>query len=412
MLPRFVEAHQTLPAPVESDVPAAARRAARSLARDLHPGASVAVTGGSRGIARIAEITGNVIAELDAMGLRPFVVPAMGSHGGGTAEGQLEVLAGYGITEHTMNAPVRSSMEVETLGHTVDGVSANFDRISAGADAVIALNRVKPHTILRGELGSGLVKMISVGLGKHVGAQTLHSAGLQRHVVPVAETLLERSPLRGGIAIVENGEGHVAHIEAVEPAGLVERDKELLVQARSYMPHLPIEPLDVLVVRRMGKSISGAGIDPNVVGMHRRLGGAPDHQIETIVALDLTDDSHGNAIGVGIADLITHRLRDKIDWSETSINALTSGFLTGIKLPWSVPTDREAIETAARLYDPATLRMAVVDDTLHMGRLWLSESLIEEARALPEVSIGGRPESLPFAADGSLALAAPPTLRS
>src|SRR5262249_1384672 len=174
-----------------------------------------------RGIARIAEITGNVIAELDAMGLRPFVVPAMGSHGGGTAEGQIEVLAGYGITEQTMNAPVRSSMEVETLGPTAAGVPASFDRISAGADAVIALNRVKPHTILRGELGSGLVKMISVGLGKHVGAQTLHSAGLQQYVVPVAETLLERAPLRGGIAIVENGEGHVAHVEAVEPAGLV-----------------------------------------------------------------------------------------------------------------------------------------------------------------------------------------------
>ena len=403
MLPRFVEVHQALPSPAEADVPGTARAAARTLATGLRPGASVAITGGSRGIARIAEITGTVVAELDALGMRPFVVPAMGSHGGATAEGQAEVLAGYGITEQTMNAPVRSSMAAERVGMSVDDVPAYFDQIALGADAVFVLNRVKPHTILRGELGSGLVKMLSVGLGKHIGAQTIHLAGLQRHVVPVAETLLGRTPLRGGIAVVESGEGQVAHVEAVPVETFTTRDKELLNVARSYMPHLPIEPLDVLVVRRMGKNFSGTGIDPNVVGMYRRLGGEPDHDIATIVVLDLTEDSHGNATGVGMADLITQRLRDKIDWQATSVNCITSQFLGGMKLPFALATDREAIEMAAALYDPATVRMAVVDDTLHMGRVWLSESLIDEVRRRPELAWKGEPAPLAFSADGALA---------
>jgi hypothetical protein len=404
MLPRFFEVHQELPARTEPDPLGAAAAAVRQLAESagLRPGASVAITSGSRGIARIAEITGTVVAELDRLGMKPFIVPAMGSHGGGTAEGQTEVLASYGISEQTMNAPVRSSMEAERVGETAEGVPAHFDRISMGADAVIALNRVKPHTILRGELGSGLVKMSSIGLGKHIGAQTIHTRGLQRHVVPVAEVLLERTPLAGGIAIVENGEGQVASVEAVARGDVVQRDKELLQVARSFMPHLPIEPLDVLVVRRMGKNLSGTGIDPNVIGMHRRLGGEPDHDIDTIVVLDLTDDSHGNATGIGMADVITHRLRDKIDWHATSVNSLTSQFVRGLKLPWSVPTDQEAIELAASQFDPATVRMAVIDDTLHITRVWLSEALLDEARRTEGVTVTGEPGSLPFEGDGVL----------
>lgn len=402
MLPRFIEAQQSLPAPVEPDVTGAARSAARSLAARLRPGASVAVTAGSRGIAQIDAITGHIVAELGGMGLAPFIVPAMGSHGGGTAEGQREVLAGYGITESSMGAPIRASMDVEVLGKTAAGVPAHFDRIAAGADAVIALNRVKPHTILRGALGSGLVKMVSIGLGKHVGAQTLHARGLQEHVVPVAESLISNSPLVGGIAVVENARGDVAHIEAMVAEAIPARDQELLQTARSYMPHIPIEPLDVLVIRRMGKSISGTGFDPNVTGIHRRLGGEPDHRIETIVVLDLTEDSHGNATGVGMADLITHRLRDAIDWEATSINCLTSGWVAGLKLPFALPSDREAIETAVRLYDPATVRMAIIDDTLHLTRIWLSENLIDEARAHSNLTLAERSKPLTFDATGML----------
>jgi hypothetical protein len=403
-LPRFFEVRPELPAPRLEDVPAAARGAAQALARGLKPGATVAVTAGSRGIGNIDSITGAVVAELDRLGAKPFIVPAMGSHGGGTAEGQVELIAEYGIDEARMGAPVRSSMDVERLGDSDSGCPAHFDRIAMGADAVIVLNRVKPHTILRGEQGSGLVKMLSIGLGKHVGAQTIHNLGLEKHTTPVARALLGRTPVVGGIALVENGKGETAHIEAVGTDAFVERDRDLLRVSRGYMPHLPVEPLDVLVIRRMGKNISGAGIDPNIVGMHRRLGGEPDHEVSLIVVLDLTEESHGNAIGVGMADLITTRLRDKIDWGPTSVNALTSGFIHGMKLPWTLPTDRDAIECAVSQYDPATVRMAIIDDTLHLTRVWLSENLHEEARGRSDLRLATAPAPLPFDAEHALAL--------
>jgi hypothetical protein len=404
MLPRFLEVRPELPSPRLDDVEGTARGAAQTLARGLNPGSSVAITAGSRGISRIDAITGSVAGELQRLGMKPFIVPAMGSHGGGTADGQVELIASYGITETAMGAPVRSSMEVERVGDSDTSCPAHFDRIAMGADAVIVLNRVKPHTILRGEQGSGLVKMLAIGLGKHVGAQTLHTRGLEQHTTPVARALLGRTPVIGGIAIVENGKGETAHIEAVGTEEFVEQDRALLRTARGYMPHLPIEPLDVLVVRRMGKNLSGAGIDPNIIGMHRRLGGAPDHDIGMIVVLDLTEESHGNAIGVGMADLITTRLRDKIDWHATSVNALTSNFIHGMKLPWSVATDREALETAAAQYDPATVRMAVIDDTLHLTRVWLSESLLDEARTLTNLHFATDPAPLLFGSDGMLGL--------
>lgn len=401
-LPRMFEVRPRIPTPRLDDPVAAARAAVDALGERIRPGASVAITAGSRGITNLDAITAAVVGQLARRGARPFIVPAMGSHGGGTAEGQVEVLAEYGITESAMGAPIRSAMDTDTLGRSESGCPAHFDRIALAANAVIVLNRVKPHSILRGEQGSGLVKMLSVGLGKHAGAQTIHNLGLEQHVTPVARALLERAPVAGGIALVENGRGETAHVELVTPAEFVERDRELLRTSRSYMPALPVEPLDVLVVRRMGKNLSGAGMDPNIIGMHRRLGGTPDREIGTIVTLDLTDESHGNAIGVGMADLITTRLRDKIDWTPTSVNALTSGFLAGIKLPWALPSDRAAIEGAVGQYDPATVRMALVDDTLHLERVWLSEALIDEVRARPNLDIDETVWELPFDASGTL----------
>lgn len=405
-LPRFIEARIDIPAPRLEDVPGTARQAARRLVqeRGLRAGAAVVVTAGSRGIHRIGEITGVVVDELGQMGMRPLIVPAMGSHGGGTAEGQMELAAEYGVSQAAVGAPVRSSMEVERLGDADSGCPVHFDRIALAADGVIVLNRIKPHTILRGEQGSGIVKMLSIGLGKHVGAQTIHNAGLEQHVTPVARALLGRTPVIGGIALVENGLGETASIDAVTPDAYIERDRELLRTARGYMPHLPVLPLDVLVVRRMGKNLSGTGMDPNVIGMHRRLGGEPDVDISTIVALDLTDESHGNAIGVGMADLITHRLRDKIDWKPTSVNALTSGFLGGMKLPFALPTERDALETAVSPFDPATVRMAIIDDTLHLTRIWLSESLRDEAVQDAAIHMAGTPRDLVFTGDGALGL--------
>lgn len=403
-LPAFFEVHPQLPDTRVADLAAAVEGAVDRLAGRLRPNAQVAITAGSRGISNIDAITGFAVNALQRRGHRPLIVPAMGSHGGGSAEGQAEVIASYGISEATMNAPVRSSMAVEQLGDSESGCPAYFDRAALGMDGVLVLNRVKPHTILRGEQGSGLVKMLSIGLGKHTGAQIIHNLGLERHVTPVARTLLMKAPVIGGIALVENGRGETAHVDAVEVDGYVERDRELLALSRSYMPHLPVEPLDVLVVRRMGKNLSGAGLDPNIIGMHRRLGGEPDHQIETIVCLDLTDESHGNAIGVGMADLITHRLRDKIDWQQTSVNALTSGFLGGMKQPFSLPSDRDALEIAVGQYDPATVRMAIIDDTLHLTRVWMSEPLLDEARALDNLYWASDARPLVFDSEGTLVI--------
>ena len=406
MRQRFVEIEQALRADVLDDLPRAARDAGAALASMLRPGARVAVACGSRGIDGIGTIVSGVVSALLSAGLRPFVVPGMGSHGGATAAGQLEVLAGFGLTEASLGAPIRAGLEVEQVASLPGGVPLYFSRAALDSDAVIPVNRVKLHTTLRAPLGSGLMKMIALGLGHELGARALHAAGLQEHVVPAARELLARVPIHGGVAIVENGEGRVAHLEAVPAAAIPERDLELLALSRSYMPAIPVDPLDVLVVRQMGKNVSGTGMDPNVVGLHRRQGGVPDRHISTLVALDLTEESHGNATGVGMADLITDRLRDKIVWPVTKTNCLTSGFVAGMKLPLSLPSDREAIETAALLHDRQPLRAAIIQDTLHLRRMWISEALLDEAARNPALRVLGHPVELEFQPDGGLALRA------
>jgi len=399
---RFIEIEQAVRSDAVGDVRRAAREAAAALAAGLHPGARVAVACGSRGITALGEIVTAVVTQLRSAGLRPFVAPAMGSHGGATAAGQLEVLADLGITEAALGVPIRAGLEVEQVAVTPAGIPVHFSRAALESDAVLVVNRVKPHTLLRDPLGSGLMKMLSVGLGHHLGARTLHAAGLQEHLVPATREVLARAPILGGIAVVENGNGQVAHLESVPAAAIPERDLALLALARSYMSAIPIDPLDVLVVQWMGKNVSGTGMDPNVVGLHRRHGGVPDRHISTLVALDLTPESHGNATGVGMADLITHRLRDKIDWPVTRTNCLTGGFLSGMKLPLSLPSDREALETAASVHGERDLRVAIIRDTLHLRRLWISEALAAEAARHPALRILGAPFELAFGPDGAL----------
>jgi hypothetical protein len=391
---RFVEIEQRVDTAALEDAPSAAKRAAQELAGSLRPHARVAVACGSRGIAQIGLIVSAVVSGLLAAGLRPFIVPAMGSHGGATVPGQLAVLADHGIAEAVLGVPLQATQEVKQIASTPDGVPVYLSRAALEADAILPINRVKPHTTLLAPLGSGLMKMISVGLGNHLGAQTLHTAGLQEHLVPAAEAVLAHAPILGGIALVENGSGQVAHLEAVPARAIPERDQALLTLARSYMPSIPLEPLDVLVVRWMGKNLSGTGMDPNVVGLHRRRGGAPDRHIATLVALDLTAKSHGNATGVGMADLITDRLRDKIDWQATRTNCLTGGFPEGMRLPPSAPDDREALRLAARRHGERPLRVAIIQDTLHLQRLWISEAR-------------GEPFSLDFGPDGNLTRSGP-----
>jgi hypothetical protein len=326
----------------------------------------------------------------------------MGSHGGATPDGQREVLRTYGITEGAIGCEIRSSMEVVSLGATETGFEVFIDRAAFSSDGIIVVGRVKPHSILTGELGSGLLKMAAIGLGKQRGADSIHIQGIQENLVPAARRVRERAPIAFGIALVENAFDRLAIVEGATPDEFESVDRRLLMQARMHLPQIPFDPLDVLIVERMGKNISGTGMDPNVIGMYRRNGGVPDRHIDRIVVLDLTEASHGNAIGVGMADVITRRLKEKIDYAAMEMNAVTSGFLAGVKVPMAVATDREAIALACKPYDPARLRAVRIVDTAHLDYLQISAALVPEVAANPQLDIV-EDAALQFTEEGELA---------
>jgi hypothetical protein len=369
---------------------------ARVAADAIGPGMRVAITAGSRGIADIDRITAAVVAEVRRLGAEPFVVSAMGSHGGATPEGQREVLASYGITPERVGCPVIAEIDTVHLGDTADGIAVYVDRAAYEADAIVLLNRVKPHTILTGELGSGLMKIAGIGLGNPIGADSIHRLGLSRHLLPVARMVLERAPVRLGVAIVENSLDQTWKIEVVPAPQIEAADRRLLTEARALLPNIPFDPIDVLVIDTIGKNISGTGMDPNVIGMHRRIGGAPERTIERIVALDLSDESHGNANGVGMADIITERLRARIDWHATYTNALTANFLTGIKLPLACPSGQAAVALAARAFEDETIRVVRIADTAHLEYLWVSRALLAELDRYPTLEQAGDLEEMIF----------------
>ncbi|MGD0475102.1 MAG: DUF2088 domain-containing protein [Candidatus Velthaea sp.] len=384
--PAMIEAflvRQQLDATRVEDVAAAVAQAfGQARARErIAPGASIAITAGSRGIDKIVEVLAAVVSEVRRIGGIPFVTTAMGSHGGATDVGQREVLTGYGITEEAVGCEIRSSMDVVSLGTAVNGDEVFCDRNAATAGGIVVVGRVKPHSILTGALGSGLLKMTAIGLGNQRGADAIHVGGVQQHLVPCARHVLAHAPIAFGIALVENPRDELALVRGVVPADFEAADRELLDYVRARSPALPFDPLDVLVVDFIGKDISGAGMDPNVIGMWRRNGGAPDRQIGRIVALDLTPQSHGNATGVGMADVITEQLRAKIDFKAMYTNALTSNFLWGAKVPLTVGSAREAIELACRPFAPDRLRCVRLRDTAHLEYLLVSRALLDAAGA-------------------------------
>lgn len=403
-LPRYAPVRQIFPDDSLPDVRAALHQAFDRVAgrHTIRPGQHIAVTAGSRGIYQIARITRAVVEELKALGAFPFIVPAMGSHGGATAAGQRAVLEGYGITEEAMGCPIQATMEAVPLGVTEQGYTLYCDRHAFESDGIVLLNRVKPHSILVGEVGSGLMKMLAIGLGKQLGADSIHAQGLQENLLPAARLAILKAPVVLGIALVENAYHKTVRVEVNLPGEIEESDLRLLRLARSYLPTIPFNPLDVLIVKLIGKDISGAGLDPHVVGMHRRIGGKPEKEIRRIVILDLTEATHGNAIGLGMADLITEKLKKKIDYEATYINALTSDFLWGIKVPLALSTDFEAVALALRPFPPERARSVLIRDTASLDYLYVSEALLEEARANANLEVAGEPLPLRFDAQGNL----------
>lgn len=409
-LPRFRRFHQRFPRPLVADIPMAVSQAMDSVRVEtqLGRGKRVAITAGSRGIARIPEVLAAVVQRVRRYGGEPFLVPAMGSHGRATAEGQVELLAELGITPESVEAPIEATMEVVKLGELSNGMPVYMDRIAASADAIVVVNRVKPHTDFCGEWESGLAKMVGIGLGKRLGADTIHRYGPPglRDLLPQAARLaVRKAPVALGLAVVENAYDEVAGIVGVPPSGIAgPEEAKLLAEARSLMPSLPFDEIDVLVIDETGKNISGAGMDPNI-HTHMKVYGFnnfPRPAVRVIVALGLTPESHGNATGIGFADVTTRRLVDRIDFEAMYINGFTAG-LSGIQricLPVVAPDDRAAILTGIRVCgqeNTLNARLVRIENTLHLGEFDLSESLWPEALALDHLSPVGEPFDLAFA---------------
>ena len=405
ILPKMYRIQQRFDATSIEDVAESIREQfAEFNAKDkVRPGQNVAVTGGSRGIHHYTTIVATVVECLRDMNLRPFIIPAMGSHGGATADGQVELLKDLGITESSVGAPIVSNMDVISLGRLDSGVEVFCAKDALEADHLVVVNRVKPHTVFRGEVESGLCKMLAVGCGKQKGASTIHKFDLAREIIPAAQKILEKAPVLCGLATVENALGGVNTIKLAKPEEFVDVDRELLKEAWRLLPRIPLEALDILVVDELGKNISGAGMDVNIIGFWRREGGPRKPDYRTLIVLDLTPESHGNAMGMGMADLTTRRVMDKIDLDATYMNALTSGVLRSARLPVALKNDRAALEAALDLYpDPQRVRMARIVNTLSLEVFWATEAVLGELRGQEGIVVDDEPLQLEFDDKGRL----------
>ena len=406
-LPNVVRVHQRFERTRLEDACGAVRDglSALPLAAKVRPGARIAITAGSRGIQNLVGMTRAVVDGVKAVGGTPFIVPAMGSHGGATDEGQKRLLADLGISEAAMDCPVVSSVAVEEIGRTPSGHPVFFSRDALHADGVIAINRVKLHTIFRGDVESGLCKILSVGLGKHRGAQQIHKVGTQPFLVETARVLLANAPILAGVAVLENSLDETMEIHVVPPERFEATDTALLKRCWQLLPRVPFDPLDVLVVDTMGKNISGTGMDTNVIGVGGRIAGkmmAGSPFVGALVVLGLTPETHGNANGIGLADLTTRRVVDAIDYKATYTNVLTTRLWSAGRLPLILDTDRQAVEAAVGDAPPDAVRLARIPDTLHLEALEISEALVPEARALG-LEVVGPPQPLRFDAADCLA---------
>lgn len=408
--PKVVKVEQSFPRPRVEDVGEALKQecAREEVSSRIKPGMEVAITAGSRGIANIDQILGSLVEELKGMGASPFIVPAMGSHGGATAEGQVEVLESLGVTEEAVGAPIRSSMEVVRLGETERGVPVYMDKNASEADGVVVCGRVKLHTDFRSDLESGLLKMASIGLGKHEQALALHGygvKGIKDYMVEVAEEVLASGKVLFGVGIVENAYEETAVIEAIPPENIVEREKVLLAESAKSMPKLPVSEMDILFVDELGKDYSGTGMDTNVIGRFRILDVEEPEEPSAryVVVSDVSEGSHGNALGVGLADLTTSRLFEKIDLEAMNQNVITSTFLERAKVPMVLDNDREALEVAMRCnwgIPPEDTRFVRIQNTLGLRYVYLSENLLEEALQGGNVEVVEEAREMEFDGEG------------
>jgi hypothetical protein len=382
------------------------------LKKRIRPGDSVAVTVGSRGIANIHVITRAIVGHLKGLGAAPFIVPAMGSHGGGLAQGQREIIESYGVTEEFVGCPIRATMETVVVCETAEGFPVHFDRYAYEANHVVVAGRVKPHTNFVGDIESGLMKMMLIGLGKHEGAKIYHRAIMDysfgQIVRSVGREVLERCRIAAGVGIVENGYDQTAQIEAVAPEEFEEREKALLRRAKELMPRLPFDRADILILDQIGKNISGSGMDTNVVGRKYNDHAATENEfpkIKRIVVRSLTEETHGNAAGIGLSEFCLARVVRGMDRNVTTINCLTGGHPTGAMVPIHYETDAEVLDAALDnigLVPPERAKMLWVQNTLHVGTVECSAAYLSEARERKDLEIASDVRPLPLDERGML----------
>jgi hypothetical protein len=371
-------------------------------------GDSIAIAVGSRGVANIAIIIRTIVDEVKRVGGNPFIVPSMGSHGGATEEGQIEVLNSFGITEGTMQCPIRATMETIRIGKSCTGLPVHIDRYAFEADGIIIVNRIKPHTGFRGAYESGILKMIVIGLGKQIGAEVCHSQGMQfmgENIVSIAKVALQESKILFGVATVENAYDQTRRITAIPAKRILAEEPEILIEAKEHMGSILVEEIDVLVIDEIGKNISGDGMDPNVTGNFATPYATGGIKQQRTVVLDLSEETHGNFNGLGMADFSVQRAFDKCDFEKTYPNTLTSGCTALQKIPLILANDRLAIQAAIQTCDDMgrnNPRIVRIKNTLRLGEVYISKNLLENIKGNPQIEILEDPQEMYFDINGNL----------
>lgn len=387
-VPKMMKVRQSFDDTKLEDVDHALNQALQKeeIRKTVKPGMEIAVAVGSRGVDQIVGVTRRTITFLKELGAKPFIVPSMGSHGGATAEGQKAVLAHLGVTEESVGAEIRSSMEVVEIGKLENGLPVYVDKLASQADGIVVINRVKPHTAFRGTVESGIMKMLAIGLGKQRGAETCHQLGFEhmgKHIILMASMILEKMPVLFGVATVENSFDKVAHVEVLLPDVIESRETELQIMAKKLLPQINFDKIDVLIIDEIGKNISGDGMDPNITGRYPTPYAHGGPEVNKMVVLDLTHETEGNANGVGTADFTTQRLIDKTDWDATYANGLTSTVVAPTKAATTLANDKLAIKAAIKtcnILDFTQVRMVRIKNTLEIGEIEVSEAYLQDVK--------------------------------
>ena len=412
--PRMCDVRQRFDSTVVTNIESTVREqlSGLQLQKTVSSGQSVAITAGSRGIANIALILKTVVSHFRELGAEPFIVPAMGSHGGGTIEGQTEVLRGLGITESTVGAPIRATMDTVVVTETENGVPVHFDRLAHEADHTFIVNRIKPHTRFVGPVESGLHKMLLIGLGKHNGAriyhQAIHENSFPEIIDSVAAKVLQQCGVAGGIAILENAKDETALIEGVMPSDFAGREPDLLKKAIDWLPTLPFDYADLLIVDRIGKNISGVGMDANTVGRKFNDHAATEKDSVNclrIMVRSLTEETHGNASGIGMAEFTTDQCVAGIDHKKTRVNCVTANHPEAAMIPIVMPTDADAVNLALQtigMVEPADARVIQISDTLHLTTTRVSEAYFPLVETSDRLDFVGQPYDFPVDESGGL----------